>query len=238
MDRALWAPWNQAMATGEPSTYLQRCMQVLGRTDVFFDFDDMERTPSAGSAPMGWGTSFIGSGSSTNVGLATNYPAGVYRIGTGATAASRGALTQGGTRLTTQNALPWYFACRFQTLTAFTAQSVIGAFLRDLGNFRTVGVGVIGASSSNYVIQYDGTLAGSVVDLGVAVDLNTWHTFEIWSPGAAPLFGRIDGGAVRSATQTLFGTTYQVPFVATTNGTDPTDRAMLVDWVAIGGCKS
>lgn len=198
--------------------------------NVDFFMDDLDRC--TGGVPVGWTASIAGTGAGA-VNL-TDEGGGVHQATTGATAASHAYYVGGAPLIRAVGTVPWYHACRFKITTAVTAQSQLYCGLRDVTTTKTLAPGFWGAlNAANFVVQYDGNEAGSIINLGVAVD-TAYHVFEMWGLGDSKLHAAIDygpdlGGVTMSAAPANACELTRRVF----NGTDAVARTMRLDWVSV-----
>lgn len=201
-----------------------------GPLNAAFVHDDLIQGGNA-TTPVGWSQTMSGSASSALNNI--DEGAGVVQVTSGATAASIGALLTNGSALLRPDTQPFYFATRFKVTTAIDAQANVFVGTQAISGSKTVAVGVFGASSTvNFRLQYDGVVAGSFLDLGVAID-TAYHVYEVYGLGDGNLHVRMDFGVDKGpVAQAAAPTVASYLLMQAQNGTTAAARTMRTDWVA------
>lgn len=221
-------------ASSTLTTYLQRGQAFAGLgPDTSYLWQEFNASSSSGGA-FDWFQAGVNSGS-----LVTNLDGvkgGVFRLSTGAGAASSETIDSRASVVAGQGTDTWYVAVRFRIQTAVTAQTVAGAGLRDsLTSVKTIQAGFFGAlNGSNFGVQHSGTVgAGSFLNFSVAVDTN-FHVAEIYvRAGDGTVRARLDGGAEVSAALSSPPTSSSEAYVVIQNGTDAVNRNLDLDWMLV-----
>lgn len=223
--------------------YRARALSFLGLSSgdplIFETFEDFDRTTSPGTAaPAGWTAGLVSSGSQSQVSPAPK-GGGWRRFSTGASASSQSTLTSFGSCLQDITTTKWYAAFRFQLTTTPDAQSILLNCIRNTASNKTIGVGFSGAlNANNFIVQYDGLITGSAIDLAVPKDTAV-HVVEIYGTGSTTLRARIDGGSELTAAMASAPTDGMFGFdINVRNGTTAANQSEDVDWCYMLGPRS
>ena len=180
---------------GDEATYLARAAAALGTTSFAWFWDDLY--PGSTNVPNGWADQSTNGGTSDcgPLGGPNTLAGGVCRASTGTSANGTGSFRHVGGGFVNPGQRACWFGAKLRINTAMPATTLGVAHLQDLGGSSTTAVGFIPAlNSTNFIVQHSGTLAGSAINLGVALDTG-WHVFEVKMGGANnTIWGRIDGG--------------------------------------------
>lgn len=219
----------------DPEYWKRRAVAFTGLAlpNIPWEFDDMFGNWGNNTAPIGWEqTGVVGSGVGS-VAL-TDESGGVAQLSTGATAASVIVNRKDGASIKRIDQNAWYLAVRIKLTTAVTANTKLYSGMIDMAGTKTVAPGFFGAlSATNFVVQYDGNEAGSILNTGVAVDTN-WHIFEVYTNIASltTIRMRFDSGSEVSAVMSAAPTQSMMLYRAAYNGGDAVNRAIRTDWMA------
>lgn len=227
---ALGAAYNAARAS-TLDTYLQRGQQFAGLgPDTAYHWEDFTSFTTGLGPGLPWQQGVAGTGASSAPFVA-GYRGGIHRITSGATAASIYNFYSNQSVVAHQGTDRWYVAWRFKVQTAITAQTIAAVGIWGPQANPTVTVGVYGSSSTvNFVLQYDGSRAGTFVSTGKAIDTN-FHIVEMWVQGDSKIHASMDGGTdIGPATQASAANDQYCLYATVGNGTDAVTRNVDLDW--------
>jgi hypothetical protein len=214
---------------------------IGGPQNVAWLWDDFTGNQNSTALPAFWNSSNTGSAADSLQGIGDE-GGGVQQITTGATAASRADRLTNAPMVQNANTKPWYFAVRMKITTAVTAQTKLYAGLLDASvGAQAITAGFHGSlHATNLVVQYDGSEAGSIVNLGVAAD-TAFHVYEVWGRGDSKLHCSID----LSSTDICAGVTMATGITTSgslrreaVNGTDAVARSVRFDYIALMAKRS
>lgn len=224
-------PPTQAGGGGALGFYRARALAFLGLNPldpmIGEDFDDFPRAASA-AAVSAWQPNPSGTGAVLTQVPATS--AGIVRATTGATAASQQLITGTVGQVANVSTQKWYQAWRFRIPSTPDAQAkhLVGLF--NFANNKTISVGFYGPlNATKFVLQYDGVLTGTVVDLGPAVD-TAFHVAELYGIGSTTVRVRFDAAAEVPAVMAAAPADSCQPIWGSLNGTTAAAQFIELDY--------
>jgi hypothetical protein len=211
-------------------TYLQTGQQLAGLgSDVAYQWEEFTSFTTALGPGIPWQPGVAGTGAASNPGSLSG---GVYRITSGATAASIYNLYANTSMVANNSTSRWFMAMRFRVQTAITAQTIAAAGIWDINTNGSTTVGVFGANSTtNFVVQYDGSRTGTFLSTGKSID-TSFHVFYLWCVGDNKIHVIVDGGTEASATMGVPAASNSM-YLTVGNGTDAVTRNLDIDWALL-----
>jgi len=208
-----------------------RAVQFVGAAQsVGLYFDDYIETES--QHPFGWAAQLAAAGALV---LPAARLSGVIQMSSGATASGAAGIASASPLARSIGTSKWYWASRLRFTTAIDAQTFMGVGLADavLSPTDIFTIGIHGdISTVNFTARQVGAGTASI-DLGVAIDTNTWHLFELYCKSDSTIYARVDRGTEQSvAMGTLPSAEDTFGFLTARNGSTAADRVMQVDYSA------
>ncbi len=221
-------------SSSRSSQYFTRAQQFTGASNGELYFEDMVRTIAG--LPPGW----VGGNSGTGA-----YSGVIASTKGGWNQLTSGGSTNGvGEMYTTPNIVSsvltdaWYLVMAFKiTSTITNVTRLLGGLVYTTGTANSVIIGAVGAASTtNYLVLYDGDYASTTtaVDTGVAIDTSR-HVIEAYCRGDSKLRVRVDGGNELASPPTMASasTSAYALLMSARNVSNATAQTMQVDFI---GC--
>jgi hypothetical protein len=217
---------------GPRGIYSERALGFLGvaanSPTLGEDFDDFCRTGPS-SVPANWTTAHAGTGGSYAI-AGVGAGGGLVRLGTGATAGSQAIYTNTTGAIPNVATTKWYIAWRFRIPTTPDAQTKVFVGLFNQATTKTISVGFFPAlHAANFVLQYDGSITGTALNLGVPVD-TAFHVAEMYGTGSTTLNVVFDGVAKAPVVMASPPTDSVGPSWGVLNGTTPAAQQVDADY--------
>lgn len=226
-----YGPSQTPGALGAQAFYRARAANFTGMNPldptIGEDWDDFTLATASNVVPR-WQPSPSGSG--VIVTAVTGSGGGIVRADTGVTGSSQMLMIGTVGVIFGVTSVAWYQAWRFRIPTTPDTQAKLLAGLFNQANNKTITVGVYGPlNASNFIAQYDGSLTGTALDLGVAKD-TAMHVFELYGVGSAVLNVRFDGDAVQTATMASAPADFCMPIWGALNGSTAATQKIEPDY--------
>jgi hypothetical protein len=216
-------------------TYRAKALTLLGAGDFVELFEDFATSPGNALPPPDWTPVVASGGTIETPTQPTDGCGGIARLRSNASANGSYILIGGRNPIANIITAKWYVAWRFRlgnTAAADVLATVACGVRENFATGKTITIGMFKAlSTANFVLQYDGVLAGTGVSLGVALDNTTMHVAELWGVASTTVNGRLDGGSLVSGVMAAAPSAGAcTPAAIAANGGTAADRDVYVDW--------